>query len=122
MPSPAIKSALISVGLYKPARLFYDHVIRRERLKEMKQTREAFSKLVKAGDLCFDIGANIGQKSEALLQLGARVVAVEPQPQCASELKARCSGYPGFVAVEKAVGREPGHAKLYISQVEVFSS
>jgi FkbM family methyltransferase len=122
MPNPTVKNALISMGLYKPARFLHDHLVRRGRLDEMRQTREAIGKFVKAGDLCFDIGANIGQKSEAMLQLGARVVAVEPQPQCAAELKARCERYPGFVPLQKAVGREPGRATMHISQTEVFSS
>jgi FkbM family methyltransferase len=30
------------------------------------------------GDLVFDIGANVGEKTDAFLRLGARVVAVEP--------------------------------------------
>jgi FkbM family methyltransferase len=122
MSNSALKSTVISLGIYKPVRFFYDHVIRRGHLAEMKHICGAFSKLVKAGDLCFDIGANIGQKSEAMLRVGARVVAVEPQPRCAAEMKARCGGYPGFVAVNKAVGHEPGHIKMHISQMEVFSS
>lgn len=122
MPNSSVKSVLISLGLYKPARFLHDHVVRRNRLDEMKKTRDALAKLVKAGDLCFDVGANIGQKSEAMLQLGARVVSIEPQPQCAAEMKARCGGYPGFTPLEKAIGREPGHATMHISETEVFSS
>lgn len=35
---------------------------------------------VKAGDLVFDIGAHVGDRISSLRRLGARVVAVEPQP------------------------------------------
>lgn len=33
------------------------------------------------GALCFDVDANVGQKSEALLAAGARVVAFKPNPE-----------------------------------------
>ena len=38
-----------------------------------------YSQFVKPGDLCFDIGANYGNRIEALMRLGAQIVAVEPQ-------------------------------------------
>jgi FkbM family methyltransferase len=117
-----LKDAMIAIGLYRPARYVHDHLLRPHRLAEAREMQEAFARLVKPGDLCFDIGANIGQKSEPLLSLGARVVAVEPQARCARELIARCGRYPKFKAINKAVGRAPGKAKLFVSDVEVFSS
>jgi FkbM family methyltransferase len=45
-----------------------------------------YRQFVNAGDLVFDIGANIGSHSRAFLSLGARVVAVEPDPRCHLEL------------------------------------
>lgn len=38
-----------------------------------------YTPVVQAGDLCFDVGANIGSRTSALLELGAVVVAVEPR-------------------------------------------
>lgn len=38
----------------------------------------AYKPFIKAGDLCFDIGANRGRKTWIMRQLGARVVAVDP--------------------------------------------
>lgn len=46
-----------------------------------------FAQFIKKGDLVFDVGANIGQSLENFLPLGARVVSVEPQPNCISVLK-----------------------------------
>ena len=42
---------------------------------------------VKHGDLCFDIGAHKGHRTEILLQLGAKVVAIEPQKDLYKYLK-----------------------------------
>src|SRR5690349_1606371 len=49
--------------------------------KEKKRRRMIgfYSQFVHKGDLCFDIGANIGDWSVVFLSLGASVVAVEPQ-------------------------------------------
>jgi protein-L-isoaspartate O-methyltransferase len=39
-----------------------------------------YRQFVKPGDLVFDIGAHVGDRVAAFRRLGARVVAVEPQP------------------------------------------
>lgn len=45
--------------------------------------RMAFYKQwIKPGDLVFDIGANIGNRTRVFADIGARVVAVEPLPHC----------------------------------------
>jgi FkbM family methyltransferase len=62
--------------------------------------------------LCFDVGANIEEKSEAMLKIGARVVAFEPSPEALLELRARCSRYKAWTLVPAAVGSEPGIAIL----------
>jgi FkbM family methyltransferase len=61
----------------------------------------------RTGDLIFDIGANVGEKTIAFLKLGARVVAVEPDERNQQVLRARFIKYrlsrkPVFI-VGKAV-------------------
>jgi hypothetical protein len=41
-----------------------------------------YVRFVGAGDLCIDIGAHVGNRLWALSRVGARVVALEPQPDC----------------------------------------
>lgn len=41
-----------------------------------------YSKFVKTDDLCFDVGANVGNKVQPLLALKAKIVAIEPQESC----------------------------------------
>lgn len=41
-----------------------------------------YKKIIKKGNLCFDIGANIGGKSKLFLSLNASVIAFEPQSKC----------------------------------------
>ena len=64
----------------------------------------------KRGDLIFDIGANVGEKTAAFLGLGARVVAVEPDERNQKVLrgkfvKYRLSRKPVFI-VGKAVSEK----------------
>jgi len=39
-----------------------------------------YARFVRPGDLAFDIGAHVGDRVSSLRRLGARVVALEPQP------------------------------------------
>ena len=117
-----VKDILIALKLYRPARYLNDRLRNPGRLRDFRQNREFYSQFVGPGDLCFDLGANIGRKAEALLDLGARVVSVEPQPHCVRELKALCGHNPRFSCVPKAVGNEPGTARLHVSSVDTESS
>jgi hypothetical protein len=38
-----------------------------------------YQQFLQPGDLCFDVGANMGNRVEAFLKIGANVVVVEPQ-------------------------------------------
>jgi FkbM family methyltransferase len=77
---------------------------------------------LRPGDLCFDVGANIGKRTEVFLEIGARVVAVEPQPQCVLELSQRFGHADRLVVVAKALGSEPGVGRLMISLADTLSS
>jgi FkbM family methyltransferase len=76
-----------------------------------------YRRLVPPGVLCFDIGAHLGSCSRAFLGLGARVVAVEPQPACAAYLHRRWGRHPRFTLVAQAVGAESGAARLHVNRL-----
>jgi FkbM family methyltransferase len=78
--------------------------------------RRFYRPFVHPGALCFDIGAHLGSHSRAFLDLGARVIAVEPQPQCAACLQKRWGGERRFTFIPKAVGAQPGVATLHINR------
>lgn len=68
--------------------------------------------LVPAGGLCFDVGANVGDRVELFLDVPARVVAVEPQSSCHAVLEARFGANPNFTLVPVALGSVSGRAEL----------
>jgi len=70
---------------------------------------------VRPGDLVFDVGAHVGDRVASFHRLGARVVAVEPQPSMVRTLRL-LYGRSKSVAIEAlAVGREPGRARMLIN-------
>ncbi len=77
--------------------------------------RRLYAQFVRPGDLCFDVGAHVGNHVRAFLALGARVVAVEPQPQFARLLRRWYGHRPDVIIVEQALGAAPGEQELLIS-------
>lgn len=78
--------------------------------------RRLYRPLVASGDLVFDVGAHVGDRTAAFAALGARVVAVEPQPSILPWLERLVGGRPGVVIEPVAVGAEVGMADFAISQ------
>ncbi len=81
-----------------------------------------YSGFLAPGDLCFDIGANLGNRTRCFRHLGCEVVAVEPQSSCFAQLTKRFGADPGTRLVRKAVGRQAGVATLHLSPDHVLSS
>ncbi len=77
--------------------------------------RSFYKPFIHAGDLVFDIGAHLGNRSKAWLQLDAKVVAVEPQPLCIEYLEKRFSHYPHFKLIKGVVGEVNGVIPFKIS-------
>ncbi|MGI5131327.1 FkbM family methyltransferase [Pseudonocardia sp. CA-107938] len=67
------------------------------------------------GDLGFDVGAHVGSRVRAWRKLGARVVAIEPQPDLVRILRLLFGRDPGVVLVTDAVGARAGRARLGVS-------
>jgi len=81
-----------------------------------RQLRRFYQALVPAQGLAFDIGAHAGNRVRAFRALGARVVAVEPQPDFARLLDSLFGRDSGVTLLPVAVGRAPGQARLLTSE------
>lgn len=90
----------------------------------IEKIRESFfyKQFIRPGDLCFDIGANIGDKTKIFLELGARVIAVEPQIHCVETMKKLYAQHPHFILVENALGAKEGTTEMYINDSHVLST
>jgi FkbM family methyltransferase len=74
-----------------------------------------YAHFVRAGDLAFDIGGHVGDRTGSFRRLGARVIALEPQPLCARAIRAIYAGDDNVALVEAACGERSGQVTLKIN-------
>ncbi len=82
-----------------------------------KALTQVYAPLIRPGDLCFDLGAHLGDRIRAWSELQARVIALEPHPGCMRWLRRWYGSRPNIVLIEQAVGAHPGVATLWISRL-----
>jgi FkbM family methyltransferase len=98
-----------ALGIARSLALYYGVPFRARRMKIL------YTGLVPRDGLCFDIGAHVGSRLRCFRSMGARVVAMEPQPDFAWILRRLYGKDPGVTILEAAVGAEPGSATLLAS-------
>ncbi len=74
-----------------------------------------YTRFLKPGDLAFDIGSHVGDRIGSFRRCGARVVALEPQPDCARVIRTIYAGDNDVELVESACGPKPGSLTLHIN-------
>lgn len=94
-------------GLARSLAIYYGNPWR---LRRMSQFYRSF---IRPGDLCFDIGSHVGNRIWVWSRLGARVVAVEPQPKLVALLRQFYGGRPNVTIRPEAVGAASGRMTLY---------
>ena len=77
--------------------------------------RRLYGRFVGRGDLVLDVGAHLGDRSLAFAALGARVVALEPQPHVYRWLRRIVGRRSGITLLCAAAGAESGTAELAVS-------
>ena len=96
-------------GVIRSLRIYYGDRRRRSALDRH------YARFVARNDLVFDIGSHVGDRVAAFRRLGARVIAVEPQPALAMTLRLIYGRDRTVTLVESAVGREPGTIALKLN-------
>jgi len=81
-----------------------------------------YKKFVHKDTLCFDVGANIGRVTDILLSLGARVIAIEPNPECVRYLKFKYRFNKRVTIVPQAAAAASGQKKLFLCEVNSLST
>ena len=96
-------------GVMRSLGIYYGH---RHRAAAMDRLYRQF---VNPGDLVFDIGAHVGDRVGAFRRIGARVIAVEPQPALAFTLGMLYGRKHDIVIERAAVGRASGEIGLMVN-------
>ena len=121
-PSGLAKRLALRLGVYPLARAIQRHLLDRDSLRRFQNEVAFFRALLPPGSLCFDVGANTGEKSEALIATGAQVVSFEPNPAVWDELNARCAKFAQWKFVPVALGSAGGFMDLYARTRSTCSS
>jgi FkbM family methyltransferase len=80
------------------------------------QLRSFYREFVPSGGLAFDVGAHAGNRVAAWRRLGARVVAIEPQPDFERLLRRLFGRDPQVTVLGEALGRSSGQARMLSSE------
>lgn len=107
----------MELGMRVPGKLGY---IARRKLKRRQCARmqDTFSQVLaetRAGDLCIDLGANVGTITRRMALTGADVISFEPDPGAFSALQDAVHDLPNVTLVHKAAGHEPDSLLLHRS-------
>ena len=58
------------------------------------------------GDLFFDIGVHLGEKSKKLLDKNLKIVMLEPLPQCVKQLKEKFKNNKNIEILQKQLAEQ----------------
>ncbi len=74
-----------------------------------------FKKIIGSNKLVFDIGANVGVRTELFNKLGNKVVAIEPQSYCYEILKEKFKNNSDITIINMGISDKAGEATLHVS-------
>jgi FkbM family methyltransferase len=97
-------------GIARSLAMYYGIPLRARRL------RRFYAQFVTRGSLCFDVGAHAGNRVRCWRRLGARVIAIEPQPDFVRLLTWLYGRDRGVEIVPLALGRSAGTAEMLVSE------
>jgi FkbM family methyltransferase len=108
--------------IFRPLRRAYLRSVKRDYWNNcVVGPQQFYRQFVGKGSTVFDVGANVGERTETFLSLGAdKVIAVEPTPDLARKL----SHIPDkrLTVVESAAGKEAGVLPLNLSSFNTLNS
>ncbi|MBN2350335.1 MAG: FkbM family methyltransferase [Bacteroidales bacterium] len=110
------KKSMIYRFLKRVKFILYYPVYRKRIQKIEKEQLVFYSAFVKPGTLCFDIGANVGDKTGLFRKLGAKVVAVEPQKKCCKIITKKFGNDTNVILINKGLGAEEKEMEISICE------
>lgn len=83
-----------------------------------------YEEIIKNGNnLCFDVGANVGDRTNIFLNIGYNnVLSIEPQKECLEVLYNRFSGNERVTVIDKGLSDQVGTGRIYIANANTISS
>src|SRR4051812_7575180 len=116
----SVKTLLRKTPLYDFTYRSYIYVFKPGYWNQLRAIRDLYANFVRPNSLVFDIGANVGVNTQCFLDLGARVVAVEPVPQNLERLRQIHSRR--LTVLPLAVSDKEGQATMDVGDTTDFST
>jgi FkbM family methyltransferase len=105
-----LRDALLTwFGVVRSLRIYYGDAARRRAMDALH------ARFLGPGDLAFDVGAHVGDRVASFRRLGARAVAIEPQPALARTLGMLFALDRGVLIERVAVARSAGELELKLN-------
>jgi FkbM family methyltransferase len=98
-----------AAGIVRSLVMYYGPVWRHRRMEAF------YRQFLNPGDLAFDIGSHVGNRVRTFRKIGARVVAVEPQPDFVALLRRLYGRDPGVTLEPCGIAAESGQGELHLS-------
>lgn len=108
-----------AAGVHPVLRRQFD---RRRHASQHRARKTFYAQFLGPGDLAFDVGANMGNRLAVFEELGATVVAVEPQEACQAVLAERYGNHPRVHLVNAGLGPEAGSRVLYVGSEHTLTT
>ncbi|MCB0507148.1 MAG: FkbM family methyltransferase [Chitinophagales bacterium] len=89
-------------------------------VETIAKRKQFYSQFVQSNNLVFDVGANYGNRTQPLLNIGAKVVAIEPQKACYEYLQKNFGNTIELVTF--GLGAEEDIKDFYVSNASTISS
>jgi FkbM family methyltransferase len=96
-------------GVFRSLRLYHGAGAPKSRMDGL------YVRFMAPDDIVFDIGAHVGDRVSSFRRLGARVIALEPQPLLQRALRLIHGHDPGVILLPAAAGSENREAALHIN-------
>ena len=75
-----------------------------------------YKQFINVGDLVFDVGANLGERTKVFRALGARVIAVEPTSYCVKYLQSLFDEDEDVIILPFALGKVDGVGEINVNE------
>ena len=103
------ESLITAFGIARSLRIYYGDKTRRAAMDALH------ARFLRSGNLAFDVGAHVGDRTASFRRLGARAVAIEPQPALARTLRILFALDRGVAVEPLAVGRSEGEIEIKLN-------
>lgn len=114
-----LKRRLDQMGfLYQKYLLFRERYLptvhQRNEKNCLKERVNFYAQFISENNLCFDVGAHYGNRTEVFLNLGANVIAIEPSKTHAKYLEMKFGDR--IEIINKGLGSKPEVLEMYVSE------